>query len=162
MRKGNSRGARGQFQPLVIQCKPYFDMSCSHNLQACARPRRQPSSRSNSVKPASRRLMLNLKEEQLMPRVPITATRRRRNLKASRKAKEARLSLQPRVVMSTLMTMPRLNLTIRMKNKNKKNLKKMIQRLMWSQPRLRALRVRWNQMACLVGPLAITRTTKSV
>ena len=45
--------------------------------------------------------MLSLKDEQLMPRVLTKQIRRSRKLKVSLKAKEARLSLQPRVVTST-------------------------------------------------------------
>ena len=73
--------------------------------------------------------MLSLKEEQLMSRLPIKETRRRRKLRASLKAKDSRLSLQPRVVTSALTRMPRLSKK-NMKNlKSKTKLKKMIQKL---------------------------------
>ena len=44
----------------------------SHNLQACARPRRQQSSRSSSAKPAHESPMPSPRDEQLMPRLPVT------------------------------------------------------------------------------------------
>ena len=77
-----------------------------------------------------------------------------------KKAKDARLSLQPRVVTSTSTRMPRLNTKTKMKLKNKTKSKKMIQKLMWWKPRLLLLRVRWNQTACLIGPLVSARTAK--
>ena len=77
----------------------------SHNLQACARPHRQQSSRSESVKPASRKTYAKPKGKAAdPPRIPGEEEIK----KASPKAKAARLSLQPRVVTSTLTMMPRL------------------------------------------------------
>ena len=72
--------------------------------------------------------MPNLKVKLLIPKDP----RRRRSPKASLKAKVARLSLQPRVVTSTLTMRPRLiqciKMMIRLMNALM-NLKKMIQKL---------------------------------
>ena len=98
------------------------------------------------------------REEQLMPRLPVRETKRRRKLRVSLKAKDARLSLQPRVVASTLTRMPRLSKRNLKNLKGKMNIKKMIQKLILQKPNL-LLRVRWTQTACLIGLLASASIT---
>ena len=128
-----------------------------HNLQACTRPRRQQSSRSD-VKPR-RRLMPNPKAKPLTLK---DMSGEERNQKASRKAREARLSLQPRVGMSISTTTPRLTKMTKMKHRLMMNLKKMIQKLARLQLLLPVLKATWNQTECSAGPQANARTTMSV
>ena len=102
----------------------------SHNLQACARPRRQQSSRSDSVKPASKKTYAKPKGKAADTQGSNNGSQEKKKSKASREAQTARLSLQPRVAMSTLRTLTRLIQMTKMKNMHMTNLKKTIQKLM--------------------------------
>ena len=102
----------------------------SHNLQACACPRRQQSSRSSSAKPAPRKPYAKPKGSAADAQTTSQGTQDKKKLKVSLKAKAARLSLQPRVVTSTLTRMPRLTKMNQKNPKSKTMIKKMIQKHM--------------------------------
>ena len=122
---GCQHGDNCQYAHLRANGKCLRCGSESHNLQACTRPRRQQSSRSDSVKP-QRRLIPNPRAKPPTTKDFTKDLRRKRSQKASRRAREARLRVETLISMTT----PRLIKTTKKKYRLVANLKKMIQKLM--------------------------------
>ena len=113
------------------------DVAPSHIIFKLApRPRRQQPSQ--STKPAPKKTYAKPKGRAADAQGANQGHQEKKKSKGKSKGKEARMSLQPRVVTSTLTTAPRLMKMNKRNTKNMTNLKKMIQKLMRSQPRLLA------------------------